>query len=1153
MPEQDISGLGWSDSTGGTLPSPPSAPPPVLGTNDLQAAIDKFDQAVDKLAKLYDRAAGGGFGNNGIGSNSTNNGGFGSANRGVFGLGNQYNLGHFGSELAQVLGVQLPGLRGPAGRYYGGMNGLLSRLGGGGGGGFMGTATFGGQPMGGAPVSPPGNGGYSQGGGGGMAPPGGGSGGYNNGGYSSGGSGLGGFGWMATGATSLLSGLAGFGSSSMPTQMAMSQMQQQGTLLAPSSVTNFGVYGDQMRTQAFGSHNANPNNFAMNAQDAAAGYGILQQMAGSGLALSNSYGRFGYGAAASFAGANPSMSYTQAASLAQGMMTPVMSLQMRQLGYGRTPLNIGGGANSFGSVLGSMMQRWYGGQSVAPQNLAASLRPGVGVGWANLESLGYSPDQIQALTSTMEAYNQVGYRGKMSDQQVQQLFQQAQTGNKGAASTLAKYGVTQSDLSQMKKYQAQATMNQSDLYDSFTSGLNGAISGLTRFKQILNDIANLPGINQIIGGGGGAFGTIKNYAGDFKNIGEGAFGLGALAYGGYKLLGGRGVSSLLGKGGILGAAGMMDPELFATVMSGQYLNKILGGNGASGNPLGNLGNVRNTNGNWTAQTMYVNARTVNINGPGPGNAGSGGRGGGPGNPSGGGNTGWDLFRGGNWNPLNLIEQGGYWLGGTFGKMFGKMFGGSSGRTPGSTPTTPGQSNPSMSSGVSGQAKHAVADAETQLGVPYVWGGEVPGQGFDCSGLVQWSYAQAGVSLPRTSQKQWAYLQAKKRSVSMNAVQEGDLVFMPGADGTVDSPGHVGMMINSHQVIEAPQTGQAVKIIPYNPADWDHAGRPAGSLSSSAPTAAASAGSQAAGSPATAGAGGSPNATSEASNVSAALGGSGGGPGVGMGLYAPQTTTSTSSGGTGRAGGTYPNKSGGLIPLNAQAIANYLASKGANRIAIAGILGNIEQESGGNQNAGSNPPGKGFIQILGDPGGTVQEDLVRTWNYIQAHGGIGPVNAAKSATSSATVFCNQYEHPGIPDLQNRIAAANAAYAAGYSAGGVTPGGAVVVGERGPEVAVLPAGTRITDAGSSRKLTGAQQVAQVPWSAPMPVTPAANSSRPVNVCLEFAPGSIVIQQGSGPGANSIQSASNSAREIVSQVAEMLRSEDIYTSIRDGNKWG
>ncbi len=48
----------------------------------------------------------------------------------------------------------------------------------------------------------------------------------------------------------------------------------------------------------------------------------------------------------------------------------------------------------------------------------------------------------------------------------------------------------------------------------------------------------------------------------------------------------------------------------------------------------------------------------------------------------------------------------------------------------------------------------VADTETYLGTPYVWGGENPRTGFDCSGLVQWVYAEAGISLPQVAQDQY---------------------------------------------------------------------------------------------------------------------------------------------------------------------------------------------------------------------------------------------------------------------------------------------------------------------------------------------------------------------------------------------------------------
>ena len=118
----------------------------------------------------------------------------------------------------------------------------------------------------------------------------------------------------------------------------------------------------------------------------------------------------------------------------------------------------------------------------------------------------------------------------------------------------------------------------------------------------------------------------------------------------------------------------------------------------------------------------------------------------------------------------------------------------------------------------GGASTAVAAAESQIGVPYVWGGETPGVGFDCSGLTQWSWRQAGVGIPRTAQAQYDAI----AHVSLGALQPGDLVFW--GDGTGDIY-HVGMYVGGGDVVDAPQTGETVHVQPI----WDNglvgAGRP----------------------------------------------------------------------------------------------------------------------------------------------------------------------------------------------------------------------------------------------------------------------------------------------------------------------------------------
>ncbi len=108
----------------------------------------------------------------------------------------------------------------------------------------------------------------------------------------------------------------------------------------------------------------------------------------------------------------------------------------------------------------------------------------------------------------------------------------------------------------------------------------------------------------------------------------------------------------------------------------------------------------------------------------------------------------------------------------------------------------------------------VAAAMTQLGVPYVWGGSSPGEGFDCSGLVQWAYAKIGVALPRTTAQQVL----EGVPVSVDDLRAGDLIFSRSVRGgrTVDL-GHVGIYAGGGQMVVAPRTGDVVSLRPVNPA------------------------------------------------------------------------------------------------------------------------------------------------------------------------------------------------------------------------------------------------------------------------------------------------------------------------------------------------
>ncbi len=124
-------------------------------------------------------------------------------------------------------------------------------------------------------------------------------------------------------------------------------------------------------------------------------------------------------------------------------------------------------------------------------------------------------------------------------------------------------------------------------------------------------------------------------------------------------------------------------------------------------------------------------------------------------------------------------------------------------------TTPVSGSPAGSA--AGEA--AVSYAEQQVGVPYVWGGETPGLGFDCSGLVQWAWGKAGYSIPRTTEEQWAALP----HVPLNQLQPGDLLYYYNLDGD-NAVDHVVMYVGSgsfgaNTIIAAPYTGTDVGLAP----------------------------------------------------------------------------------------------------------------------------------------------------------------------------------------------------------------------------------------------------------------------------------------------------------------------------------------------------
>jgi cell wall-associated NlpC family hydrolase len=119
-----------------------------------------------------------------------------------------------------------------------------------------------------------------------------------------------------------------------------------------------------------------------------------------------------------------------------------------------------------------------------------------------------------------------------------------------------------------------------------------------------------------------------------------------------------------------------------------------------------------------------------------------------------------------------------------------------------TPTTVAPVAPTPApANLTGGHPDAATIAMQYLGIPYVWGGATPG-GFDCSGLVMYVYAQLGISLPHYAAAQYGF----GAPVSRDQLQPGDLVFFDGLN-------HVGIYIGGGEMVDAPHTGEVVKITP----------------------------------------------------------------------------------------------------------------------------------------------------------------------------------------------------------------------------------------------------------------------------------------------------------------------------------------------------
>jgi hypothetical protein len=105
-------------------------------------------------------------------------------------------------------------------------------------------------------------------------------------------------------------------------------------------------------------------------------------------------------------------------------------------------------------------------------------------------------------------------------------------------------------------------------------------------------------------------------------------------------------------------------------------------------------------------------------------------------------------------------------------------------------------------------------ALSRVGLPYVWGGTGPSQ-FDCSGLVQWSYRQAGILMPRVADEQFL----TGDHIPLADAQPGDLLFWAYDPNDPTYVDHVGIYLGNGMMVVAPHTGTDVQVAPVTTNDF----------------------------------------------------------------------------------------------------------------------------------------------------------------------------------------------------------------------------------------------------------------------------------------------------------------------------------------------
>lgn len=685
-------------------------------------------------------------------------------------------------------------------------------------------------------------------------------------------------------------GLVNYGNRTMSTNM---QMDMFGTYSAMAGgVGNGGFRGaNNTAMRAAFTNNAN----ALSITDAAAGgYGIAN-IFGNAQYGGKANGGFTTGMryAAGFGYANPTLGAAGTAQSFNQIYAPrsfyalgAYGIQNRQGGVPINPNNIAG----------DLTQRLWGRSAVSSKTMAAGFQQG-GYAAASLQSIGsqagWSQTTIQAVQNLMTARN-TAINGGMSATKFDTLMQQANGGNResrtSARAQLQKVGIGQSMFDAQKSLNATRVNRQEDILESLAPAFKDATEAVNHFSDALNSLLKNTGLDKLIGFGSGSLTPFSNALGGMGTglgLGGGLLAARSLFGGGGGLAGMAGRLGGMGAGGAGGGAGLFT-----------RLGGLFGGGGGAG---GGLTATAGADGVFSVGGLG-GMSALSMGGIATGAAalfgsmfGAGKYAGNPKNRKSHpilstilGSWSGDPSLGGHIQPGSVGMLG--TLAGTAGHLwnYGSRLLGNDGRDGGaSTGSKKGKGNKgggSAHGAGTANAASVIKFAEQQLGDPYQWGGTGP-DAWDCSGLIQWAYKQAGVDIPRVSQDQ----QRIGKPVDTDKVQPGDLLF----NGTPAH--HVVMAIGNGKVIEAPHPGANVRIRSFTPGEFTNARRILGSVgnmsdistdSTSATTQNDTAGN------AGGNIGGGYGGTSELAAIMSAL--SGGGAGGSMPTSSQQSTSGGSS-------------------------------------------------------------------------------------------------------------------------------------------------------------------------------------------------------------------------------------------------------------------